>query len=346
MLIIIFDHEIKNKNKCKYNKQMNSFNDNSIDNIYLFKRSFSLKKVLNKERKKSIELTKASNDSIKVKEKPNISEHSYKKIKKIKDIMPNTNKNYNQKETISYQNSYFPICLSFMTNTKNYLNNINNKFKIRINSNNLDSKTIADFSTLYNNSVINFNSVQNQNNKKINLNLNFENTKEPKKLIPKINLHLERNKISRNLNKFRPIDTTNNNKSLKIKNYNYFFESVDKSINIYNPKKIFNPKPKKFLESKVFNESENDDQLRQKINAINKFVSMNFSKKKLQKILKNKINTSMEQNQTIELKELKRKDTLKNIKKFDINNITSTKITNEYNTNNDNLILQIPKIVN
>ena len=118
---------------------MNSFNDNSIENMYLIKRSLSLKKGLNNERKKSIELTKGSNDSIKIKEKPNISEHSYKKIKKIKDIMPNTNKNYNQKETISYQNSYFPICLSFMTNTKNYLNSINNKFKIRTNSNIFDS---------------------------------------------------------------------------------------------------------------------------------------------------------------------------------------------------------------
>ena len=259
---------------------MNSFSDNSIENIYLFKRSLSLKKGLNNEGKKSIELTKGSNDSIKIKEKPNISEHSYKKIKKIKDIMPYTNNNYNQKETISYQNSYFPICLSFMTNTKNYLNSINNKFKIRTNSNIFDSKTIVDFNTLYNNSMINFNSVQNQNNKRINLNLNFVKVKKPKKIIPKIRFQRDKNKISRNLQKFKPFDTIdNNNKSLKIKNYNYFIESVDKSINIYNPKKIFKSKPKQFLESKVFNESENDDLLRQKINALNKVVSMNFSKK-------------------------------------------------------------------
>ena len=48
--------------------------------------------------------------------------------------------------------------------------------------------------------------------------------------------------------------------------------------------------------------------------------------------------------QTIELKELKRKDT---IKKFDINNIISTNNTNEYNFNNDNLTstLHMPIII-
>ena len=48
--------------------------------------------------------------------------------------------------------------------------------------------------------------------------------------------------------------------------------------------------------------------------------------------------------QTIELKELKRKDSIKNGKKFDINNIISTKNTNEFNFINDNLTLQMPKI--
>ena len=50
--------------------------------------------------------------------------------------------------------------------------------------------------------------------------------------------------------------------------------------------------------------------------------------------------------QTIELKEIKRKDTMKNAKKFDINNIISTKNSNDYNFTNDNLTLQMPKIFN
>ena len=106
---------------------MSSVNDNSIENILLPKNLFSLKKGMNNKRKSSLELTRGSNDSNKKKEKPNINVHSFKKIKKIKDIMPNTNKNDNHKESISYQNSYFPICLSFMTNIKNYPNSISNK---------------------------------------------------------------------------------------------------------------------------------------------------------------------------------------------------------------------------
>lgn len=108
---------------------MNLFNDFSNEKNFLYKSTLSLKKRLNNEGKKSIELTRGSIDSIKIKEKPNLNELSFKKIKKIKDIMPKTNKNSNQKETLSYKNSYFPICLSFMTNTKNYVNSINRKLK-------------------------------------------------------------------------------------------------------------------------------------------------------------------------------------------------------------------------
>ena len=294
---------------------MSSFNDNSLENILLPKNLFSLKKGMNNERKRSLELTRGSNDSNKIKEKPNLNDHSYKKIKKIKDIMPNSSKNIDYKETTSYQNSYFPICLSFMTNTKNYPNSINDKFKIRNCSTKFNNKTIADFSTLYNNSMLNnINSVQNQNYKKINLNINFENAKESKLKIPKLNI----NNSPKN-KKFKLFEP-NDNKSVKIKNYNYFIGALDKSINIYNPEKKIKQKPKPFLESKVYDEAEGDDQLRQKINEINRFVSMNLSKKKLQIYLRNKINNSMLET-PMENKELTRKDSIKSVQ--NINKDTS-----------------------
>ena len=291
---------------------MSSFNDNSLESIYLHKKKFSLKSGINKTRKISLELTKGSNDSNKIKEKSNLIELSYKKIKKIKDIMPNTNQN-NNKETISYKNSYFPICLSFMTNAKNYPNSINNKFKIRNHSNHFDSKSIGDFSTVYNNSIVNnnSNSAQNQNYKKVNLNINFENAKDSKVKIPKLNINRSPN-IYKKLKLFEPTG----HKSVKIKNYNYSIESFDKSINIYNPKEKFKPKLKlkKFIDNKIYNENEEDELLRQKINEVNRFVSLNLSKKKLQLYLKNKINNSMLELQSIENKVPSGQDSLKIVK--------------------------------
>ena len=294
---------------------MSSFNDNSLENIYLHKKIFSLKNGINKVRKNSLELTKGSNDSNKIKEKSNINEFSYKKIKKIKDIMPNNN---NNKETICYQNSYFPICLSFMTNAKNYPNSMQKKFKIRNRTNLFDSKTIGDFSTFFNNSMVNNNnnnniSVQNKNYKKINLNINFESAKDTKVKIPKLNINNSPNSNK----KFKLFEPTGN-KSVKIKNYNYFIESFDKSINIYNPKKKFKPKQNQFLDNKTYDENEEDEQLRQKINEVNRFVSLNLSKKKLQLYLRNKINNSMMEQQSMENKEPTRQDSLKiakNLKK-------------------------------
>ena len=286
---------------------MSSFNDNSLENLLLPKNLFSLKKGMNNERKRSLELTRGSNDSNKIKEKPNLNERSFKKIKKIKDIMQNSSKNIDNKDTASNQNSYFPICLSFMTNSKNYPNSISDKFKIRNRYTKFGNKTIEDFSSFYNNSMLNnINSVQNQHYKKINLNINFENAKESKMKIPKLNI----NNSPKN-KKFKLFEP-NGNKSVKIKNYNYFIGSVDKTINIYNPKKRIKQKPKPFLESKVYDEAEGDDQLRQKINEINRFVSMNLSKKKLQIYLKNKINNSMLDTNT-ENKELTRKDSIKSV---------------------------------
>ena len=169
---------------------MSSFNDNSLENLLLPKNLFSLKKGMNNERKRSLELARGSNDSNKIKEKPNLNERSFKKIKKIKDIMQNSSKNIDNKDTTSNQNSYFPICLSFMTNSKNYPNSISDKFKIRNRYTKFGNKTIEDFSSFYNNSMLNnINSVQNQNYKKINLNINFENAKESKLKIPKLNIN-------------------------------------------------------------------------------------------------------------------------------------------------------------
>ena len=155
---------------------MNSFNDNLLEKKYSNKKLISLQKI-NSDKKRLFQSTNGSVDSTKIKEQSKNNDNYYKKIKKIKDIISNTNQSYNQKETLSYQNSYFPICLSFMTNTKNYLNSIDNKFKVRKGSSLLNTKTIEDYSILYNNnSLLNKNnkSAVNKDNKKISLKLNIK----------------------------------------------------------------------------------------------------------------------------------------------------------------------------
>ena len=324
-------HEIKNKNKCKYNKQMNSFNDNSIENIFQYKKDLAIRKILNKEKKIGLELTKESQDSIKLKEKHNINELSFKKIKKIKDIMPQTNKS--SKETLSYQNSYFPICLSFMTNTRNYLNSIDNKFKMRNNSNLLEQKSIEDNSTFYNNSILNNNnkSVSNKDYKKINLKLKFDKSKNLKNALVNQNFNPINYNHSRNI-KFKLFDFTDNN-STNIKNYNFYFESADKSINIYNPKKIVIKQQK---EKK--NDVESDEELRNKIKLINKFVGLNLSRNKLRNILQEKTKlskeASFEQKETIKNTSTKTLKIFKNIKRNDVS------------INDRNPSFLIPKILN
>lgn len=313
---------------------MNPFNEKSIDNNNPYKKIFTLKKIINKEKRSSFELTKGSTDSIILKEKPNNNDFSFKKIKKIKDIMPNTNKSINHKETLSYQNSYFPICLSFMTNTKNYINSINNKFKIGKPLYISENKTIEDFSTIYNNSIIN--SYNTHKNNKINLNLNFKNSKDNKNNIPKINIVLDKNDYSRNLKKFNYFESSNNH-SLNIKNYNHFIESNDKSINIYNPKKVIKKQFKNSLDTKKEKESE-EDQIKQRILEINKFISMNLSKKKLQDMLHEKLNLSVAPIEpTLEQKENLRNSSFKSIKRINKNPGTR---------NTPNSRIRMPRIVN
>ena len=316
---------------------MNTLNDNSIENIYLNKNVLTLKKRIKDERKKSFELTNGSMESTKIKEKPKNSDY-YKKIKKIKDIISNTNQSYNQKETPSYQNSYFPICLSFMTNTKNYLNSIDSKFKIRNGFKLLHTKTIEDYSILYNNnSLLNNNnkSAVNKDNKKINLNLNIEKTKDFKKLISNIKFEPDKIKHSRNFKHFKFSDSTDNN-GLNIKKYNFFADSMDKSINIYNPKKIINNENKnniKKIKNKTLDiEDIDDDQLRFKIKLINKFVNMNLSKKKLQNALNEKAKISLNIKEQLELM---RNDSLPSLKR-NLNNTSK---------NNKKESLIVPKIV-
>ena len=313
---------------------MNPFNEKSINNSNSYKNIFKLKKIINKEKRSSLELTKGSIDSSILKEKSNNNDFSFKKIKKIKDIMPNTNKSINYKETLSYQNSYFPICLSFMTNTKNYINSINNKFKMGNPLYISENKTIEEFKTIYNNSMIN--SYNTHKNNKINLNLNFKNSKDNKNKIPKINIVLDKKDYSRNLKKFDYFESSKNH-SFNIKNIYHFLDSKDKSVNIYNPKKIIKKKFKNSFDIKREKESE-EDQIKQRILEINKFLSMNLSKKKLQDMFHEKLNLSVAPIEpTLEQKENQRNPSLKSIKRIS---------KNPGIKNTPNSKIGMPKIVN
>ena len=333
---------------------MNSFNDNSLENIFQNKKDLSMKKRLYNEKKIAFEITKGSQDSIKIKEKSNVNELNFKKIKKIKDIMPKSNKSF--KETLSYQNSHFPICISFMTNTKNYLNSIDNKFKIGNNSNKIEQKPTEDNSRLNNNSFINNNndkSALNKNYKKIDLKLNFDKSKNFKNELSNQDFNSIKYNQSRNI-KFKLFDFIDN-KSLNIKNKNYnnFLESFDKSsFNIYNPKKIIKQKQKQ-KESK--NNVESDEELRNKINVINKFVSLKLSKNKLKNILQEKNKSAKEA--SFDQKEISKNDKsdsvksikiLKKIKKdnIDANSKNTSLLMPKIITNNPNISKHMSKTIN
>jgi hypothetical protein len=259
---------------------MNSFNDNSIEDVFHEQKSLSIIKKIEKEGKNSIELSKASQDSIKYKDKSNNNENSYKKIKKINDIISKSNKNH--KKILSYKNSYFPIFLSSMTNTKNYINSINSKFKVKNNSIIFDDKIISDCKTIYDNSIINDkNNEKIQIYKKLDLKLNFPKSKKANNSLSKIKLTPVKMNQSRNIKnyKFYSLESKSNNLTIP-KNLN---ELNEKKFNIYYPNKIIKQQEKKSISNKINNEIEDEyeEKLRQNINEINRFVSMNLYKNKI-----------------------------------------------------------------
>ena len=299
---------------------MNSFHENPKKDKFLYKVSLSAIKKINKESKNQIDLSKASLDSIKTKEKSYICEYSYKKIKNIKDLLTNKNQNYNNKEIVSFKNSDYPLCLSSMTNTKNYLNSINNKFKIKNNSNNFSDKTISDYTTLYNNSIINSKiDSDNKNNfyKKLNLKLNIPKFKFINNNYPKTKLTPIKLGQSRNIKKFKFFDSSES-KSLNIINYKNFSDAREKYVNIYNPKKFIKKQKEKFtIDSSIIdnNDFEDSEKLRQKIKEINKFINKDLSMKKFERRIKKKLKTNI--NLIYMQKELKQSESeLQNLKKI------------------------------
>ena len=306
---------------------MNSFNDNSIEDI------FHVKKI-EKEKKNSIELSKPSQDSIKYKDKSNNSENSYKKIKKINDIISKTNKSH--KKILSYKNSYFPIFLSSMTNTKNYINSINSKFKVKNKSNIFDDKTISDYKTIYENSLINDkNNEKSKIYKKLDLKLNFPKSINENKSLSKIKLTPVKVNQSRNIKNYK-FDSSES-KSMNMINNKNLSEFNYKNINIYYPNKLEKKQQKIPINNKISNEIDDEygEKLRQNINEINRFVSMNLHKKKVKNYFNEKskvyINASMDNISST------KNDSIKNLKKFN---------KNQYPISIHNTPKIIPKVIN
>ena len=325
---------------------MNSFNDISIEDVFHDQKSLSIIKKIEKEGKNTIELSKASQDSIKYKDKSNNNENSYKKIKKINDIISKSNKSH--KKILSYKNSYFPIFLSSMTNTKNYINSIYSKFKVKNNSIIFEDKKISDYKTIYDNSLINEkNNAKIQIYKKLDLKLNFPKSINENKSLSKIKLTPVKINQSRNIKNYK-FDSSEN-KSMNMINNNNLSEFNDKNINIYNPNKIVIQQQKIPINNKISNEIEDEygEKLRKNIKEINKFVSMNLHKKKIRNYFNEKskvyINASMDNiNST-------KNDSIKNLKKINKNKYpisihnTPKIIPKIINYNNPNVNKYIPK---
>lgn len=217
------------------------------------------------------------------KSKSNFSENmSYKKIKKIKNIL-SRNKFY-QKD-ISSRDSSYPLCLSSMINSKNYLKSLNIKLKMKDNSKIKDIKANSD-----NNPIIkSYKSLdyKKYNNKEVNFNRKFEIKK-----FPKANGFNEQNnnsiKIKNSYSKFSPSRNLLNfkiienyeSKSLNIKNY-----MNKKLYNIYEPKKII---------QNIKNEDNNIVIVDNDNNKEIRITKINPTKKRFQSILQNQIKSTID----------------------------------------------------
>ena len=217
--------------------KLNNTPNETKNYINLYNKGVSKNPNISKEKKFSLNLSKYSRNSLFLNQniiKKSQTQSPYnKKIRKIKNIFPNRNKsceNINNSNSMKSMN--LPLCVSFMTNNENYLNNINDKFKVRNFSNFVNYQTFYDKSFLSNN-----NSSMNlkKNNKENKILKNFLNLKsignkranEVRKIMSKLNFSSNQD---------------NSNSSVNIKNYNYFIGSIDKSVNIFSQKNFFEKK--------------------------------------------------------------------------------------------------------
>ena len=287
---------------------MHKINDSSSDskdfiNLYNLNRSIKKKFEL-KDKRNSLDLNKLSRNSISSQKKSNISENSYNnniiKIQKIKDVMPNIdNSSKNTKDSISFKMTNFPMCLSFMTNSRNYINSINKKFRVKNLSSFYDGKTVSD----NNNSslFINNNSSLEKKKKKNIFNFKLNNNKKSrniKKILSKINLSV--NNPDKNRNKsFFESENSYINPSVNIKNYNYIIGTIDKSINFFDQNKLIQKKDniKKLKKIEKLKEKKFSQLPIPKKNyldtILNSNVKLNSPKKKLQNIFTKKIKTNL-----------------------------------------------------
>ena len=136
-----------------------------------------------------------------------------------------------------------------MKNTKNNLNLINNKFKLKKENNSNDDKSLINYSTLINNSIINSQknidnyksiSIQNRNKyKKFDLKINFPKLKNIYNLklassrnIKKHNLYNTFEDKNINIQSYKNINKLNDNNT-NIKNYKINNYSMDNNIEKY-----------------------------------------------------------------------------------------------------------------
>ena len=172
---------------------MYKLNDASNESkVYINLYNINLPNEINQIRNKrnSLDSEKLSKYSLNSKQRTNNSENSYKRIQKIKNIASLKE----NKDSISFKGSSFPICLSFMTNTNNYINSINKKFRVRNIPNFSEYKTVSDYSS----SMKNINSIfENKNTSKNITNLKLINnnkSKDIKKIMSRINFSLNKRK--------------------------------------------------------------------------------------------------------------------------------------------------------
>ena len=294
---------------------MKTLINKSNEEIYMHKN------ILNNIRfaKPKTELTRNYNASMifSDKSKSNFSENMYyKKIKKIKNIL---SKNKFYQKDISSRDSSYPLCLSSMINSKNYLKSINIKLKMKNNSNIKDNKAISDNHPI----IKSYKNLEYKNyrNKEVNFNRKFEINK-----FPKANGYNDHNnnsiQIKNSYSKFNPSRNLINfklienyeNKSLNIKNY------MNKRIfNIYEPKKIIqNIKNEDKNIVIIDNDNNNNKEIR--------ISRINPTKKRFQNILQNKIKSTIDLEPLIGQKELVINDSLK---KSNLHNSNSSTIIND-----------------
>ena len=287
--------------------KLNNTSNDSKENNKIYNRK-SLNKInIIRYKRNSLDINKLSRRSLLYsKQKTNYSENSYNnKISKIKDFMPKKNNNSeNIKCPISFKAENYPLCLSFMTNTNNYMNSINKKLRVRNFSNIFDNKITSDNTSFINNEEKNIKKIRNLkliNNKK---------TKEIKQIMSKINFNTSKRK------KFLEENTVKNSSSINIKNYNYFIGTLDKSINIIDQKEIFNKSEKIKNREKLkyikFDEISKINKNYKNLlpNNINRNLKLNLPKRKFKSILTKQKSINLSTSTDINIENIKYKETL------------------------------------